>query len=91
MEFGSLLTMRLKEVVLTLKPEQASQVLRICLDQDQVEALKFLNERPSKRIKDALKDIGEFPYLKPVMVPSRSLLNFLRNAPALFFPRDEKI
>ena len=82
--------MRLKEVVLTLKPEQASQVLRICLDQDQVEALKFLNERLSKRIK-ALKDIGQFPYLKPVMVPSRSLLNFLRNAPALFFPRDEKI
>ncbi|MBW1731478.1 MAG: hypothetical protein JRH08_09725 [Deltaproteobacteria bacterium] len=48
--------MRLKEVVLTLKPEEAIQVLRICLDQDQVEALKFLNERLSKRIKEALKD-----------------------------------
>lgn len=56
MEFGSLLTMRLKEVVLTLKPEEAIQVLRICLDQDQGEALKFLNERLSKRIKEALKD-----------------------------------
>jgi len=47
--------MRLKEVVLTLKPEEAIQVLRICLDQDQGEALKFLNERLSKRIKEALK------------------------------------
>ena len=48
--------MRLKEVILTLKPEELIQVLRICLDQGQGEALKFLNERPSKRIKKALKD-----------------------------------
>ena len=48
--------MRLKEVVLTLKPEEAIQVLRICLDRDQDEALKFLNDKLSKKVKQALKD-----------------------------------
>lgn len=48
--------MRLKEVILTLKPEEAIQILRICLDQDKVEALKFLDKTLSKRVKEALKE-----------------------------------
>ena len=48
--------MRLKDVIITLKPEEAIQVLRICLDQDKAEALKFLNKTLSKRVKEALKE-----------------------------------